>query len=182
MGQYYEAAIKQQNAKNWNRFNSWNLNCSAKLCDHASQDSLYTVAMKVKLFHKPHLVVWAGDYADPEPGTEKCLYESARRGKLEYGKVIRRAQKLYPRMHYLVNHTKQVYFDYKLIEPDTLGIRLDPLPILTNESNGRGGGDYFGDNKEQAGIWARDLISIEETIPEGYTVFECPFKKFSNYC
>jgi hypothetical protein len=40
--------------------------------------------------------------------------------------------------------------------------------LLTAEGNGRGGGDYNGENKEQIGIWARDIISSEKEKPEEY--------------
>lgn len=177
MGQYYEAAVKSAKAKNWRRFNSWDVNCSAKMCDQAFMDNLYTAIIKSMIFKHPMCVVWSGDYADPEQGTEKNLQEVARRQKISEDET-KRAITIHQRMHYLVNHSKKVYFNYALIEPDEYGFRLDPLPLLCAEGNGRGGGDYFGDNKEQTGIWARDLISIEENIPEGYGEFETPFKIF----
>jgi hypothetical protein len=52
---------------------------------------------------------------------------------------------------------------------------IHPLPILTAEGNGRGGGDYYGTDANLAGIWARDILSIEKEIPDGYMEFECHF-------
>ena len=45
---------------------------------------------------------------------------------------------------------------------------IHPLPILTNISNGEGGGDYFGVNMELAGSWAWDVIEITDNAPDGY--------------
>jgi hypothetical protein len=67
---------------------------------------------------------------------------------------------------YIVNHTKKVYVK-KTGD-------LHPLPILTAEGNGRGGGDYHGPNIDMVGTWARDVISMENEAPD-YTLIECGF-------
>ena len=41
-----------------------------------------------------------------------------------------------------------------------------------DSGNGRGGGDYYGENEELVGTWARDVISIEKDKPNGYDEFE----------
>ena len=46
---------------------------------------------------------------------------------------------------------------------------INPLSLLTAVGNGKGCGDYFGLNSCDIGIWAWDIISIEDEIPE-YTV------------
>jgi len=47
--------------------------------------------------------------------------------------------------------------------------KIHPLPLLTCEGNGQGGGDFYGeDNKKLIGKWARNRISIESTKPKGY--------------
>ena len=55
------------------------------------------------------------------------------------------------------------------------GIELHPLPLLVSEGNGRGGGDYNGNNNELCGTWARDCISVEKNIPDNYTELTCDF-------
>ena len=60
---------------------------------------------------------------------------------------------------YLINHTKKVFIDLTACKSYNI---FHPLPILTSEGNGNGLGDYYGENKELAGTWARDLISLEE--------------------
>ena len=53
--------------------------------------------------------------------------------------------------------------------------KYHPLPLLVAEGNCRGGGDYNGINENIVGSWARDVISVENNIQEGYTEFECKF-------
>jgi hypothetical protein len=71
---------------------------------------------------------------------------------------------------YLVNHTKKQYVDKRKEE-------IHPLPLLTAEGNGAGGGDYRGDNEILCGDWARDVISIETEPPVGYEELLCKFRE-----
>jgi hypothetical protein len=74
------------------------------------------------------------------------------------------------KMLYLVNETKGLYVDYEKVKPTTKwGHRIDPLPLLTAEGNGRGGGDYEGRNMKLVGSWARDVIYVTDNLPEGLT-------------
>jgi hypothetical protein len=111
------------------------------------------------MFYRSRLV-WAGDYADAEPNSEKNLHSMCD-GKNPF--VSTDASVSY---RYIVNHTKKVYIK-KTGD-------LHPLPILTAEGNGRGGGDYHGPNMDMVGTWARDVISMENEAPD-YTLVECEF-------
>jgi hypothetical protein len=111
------------------------------------------------MFYRSRLV-WAGDYADKEPNSEKNLNEMCE-GKDPF--VYRGELVSYT---YIVNHTKRVYVKK--------GTGVHPLPILTAEGNGRGGGDYHGPNMDMVGTWARDVISMENEAPD-YTLIECEF-------
>jgi hypothetical protein len=74
------------------------------------------------------------------------------------------------RERYVVNHTKKEFIDKNRVLKDTDGYKIHPLPLMTCEGNGQGGGDFFGeDPKGLVGSWARDLISIEGQKPEGFT-------------
>jgi hypothetical protein len=55
---------------------------------------------------------------------------------------------------------------------------IHPLPLLICEGNGRGGGDYDGSNYDLCGTWARDVISMEETIPDNYIELICDFYEY----
>jgi hypothetical protein len=75
---------------------------------------------------------------------------------------------------YIVNHTKRLYV-VKDIPPGVRSLRINPLPLLTAEGNGRGGGDFGGTDEDKVGSWARDVISVEKVAPEGYTCAEYEF-------
>jgi hypothetical protein len=106
--------------------------------------------------------VWAGDYADEEP-SGATLFSLAK----ELTDILR-GGKLEPTGRYIVNHTHKEYVDKDIVPKDEDGWSVHPLPLLTCEGNGRGGGDYRRINN-WTGAWARDRISIENSIPEGYT-------------
>lgn len=78
---------------------------------------------------------------------------------------------------YVVNHTKKQFVDKSKV-PNKDGWRVHPLPLLTCEGNGGGGGDYYSENgKSFIGVWARDLISVENKKPKGYTEITPDFKE-----
>lgn len=86
---------------------------------------------------------------------------------------------------YLVNHDKKQFIDKKKVPVTDVyhdnetgknrTFKIHPLPLMTCEGNDRGGGDFhINPDKEQGctsliGTWARDLISVESKVPEGYT-------------
>jgi len=118
------------------------------------------------MFYKSR-VVWAGDYADKEPGLEENLYSIT--DKYPEKELLTKT-KLSGGYKYIINHTKKLFINK---DNHTLG---HPLPLLTAEGNGRGGGDYRGINEELVGTWARDVISIEKYIDyNDYTEFVCEF-------
>jgi hypothetical protein len=113
------------------------------------------------MFYKSRLV-WAGDYANKEPEGEN-LYTLADDKEPFYRKGDVKSHK------YIVNHTKERYV--------VKGTGIHPLSLLTAEGNGSGGGDYYGINKDLVGSWARDIISMEDTIPDGFTELDCIFQE-----
>ena len=111
------------------------------------------------MFYKSRLV-WAGDYADAEPNSEYNLHGMC---DAKEPCASTNASVSYT---YIVNHTKKVYIEKKG--------DFHPLPLLTAEGNGRGGGDYRGPNMDMVGTWARDVISMENDAPD-YTLIESVF-------
>ena len=120
------------------------------------------------MFYKTR-VVWAGDYADPEPGSEENLHrlsegkEYATSTRMDFSNIMQD-------YNFIVNHTKKQYVT-------KTGRVYHPLSLLTAEGNGRGGGDYHGSCEDLVGTWARDVISIDMAPPPGYTELFCPFGK-----
>jgi hypothetical protein len=52
---------------------------------------------------------------------------------------------------------------------DGYGDIIHPLSLLVSEGNGLGSGDYRGNNDMLCGSWARDSISVETAVPDGFT-------------
>lgn len=175
MGQYYKAVVMPPLSTKTEIIAAYvpsTFGMFAKLTEHSWMENDFV--QTVESFFRPgekfykHRLVWAGDYADPEPGTEDDLYDICE----PYEQKRHRFFKVPKSFRYLVNHTKKLYLDKKTM-PSNDGWRVHPLPILTCEGNGRGGGDYFyaksAEEERAVGSWARDVISVEETIPEGYS-------------
>jgi hypothetical protein len=74
---------------------------------------------------------------------------------------------------YVVNHDKKQFVDKTKVTKDADGWQIHPLPFLTCEGNGRGGGDFRGEDANKlVGSWARDTISVETRkadFPKDYT-------------
>ena len=115
--------------------------------------------------HYKSRVVWAGDYADEEPGLVRVDGEEIHQNlydmcdeKLNLKPKAVKTMKQYP---YIVNHTKKQFVD-----KNKCVSKIHPLPLLTCEGNGRGTGDFRGESP-LIGAWARDVISVEKTNPKG---------------
>lgn len=130
-------------------------------------------------FYMNH-IVWAGNYAANEKGEKKNLYRLAEDIKND---MIPNANTPYSEdttiYRYIVNHTNGMYVDKERIavgqkhEKDSFIIH--PLPLLVSEGNGKSHGDYFGNNAKLCGRWARDVISVEKSIPNGFEELVCNF-------
>ena len=165
MVQYYKCIILAEKPADGKEYIRTHVNphCydeGAKLVEHAYCDSGFMRAVEGLLrnggtFYKSR-IVWAGDYADVEPGSDKNLHSNIEEG--DFG--FTGAGSLYH--PFIVNHTKKEYV-MKVNQ-------FHPLPLLTAEGNGRGGGDYHGADEDLVGTWARDVISVEMEAPADYTL------------
>ena len=160
MGQYYYAIILDAAGKIVVWMHADVYGEGIKLMEHCYLDSSFVNTFEYHLSPEGSCyksrVVWAGDYADKENGEEKNLYE-----KCDESTVVRPDVKSAAKYRYIVNHTKRRYVDKKEVNT------VHPLPLLTVEGNGRGGGD-LGDAPSWVGSWSRDVISVEEGVPEGF--------------
>lgn len=161
MGQYYFAVILDDE---WDIV-AWMNACAydegLKLMEHAYLTSAFVNAVEFSLspegaYYKSR-VVWAGDYADDEQRYyKKNLHALCNDDET---KLIRPDVRSATKYRYIVNHTKRQYVDKRKAH------NFHPLPLLTAEGNGRGGGD-LQDAPPFVGSWARDVISVEEELPE----------------
>jgi hypothetical protein len=162
MGQYYKVVfLTERDGKEVIRL----VLHVGKLMEHAYQDNFIMNVVEELISHNGDMyrsrMVWAGDYADAEKDQDMNLYELADE---EY-KHVRLNISNQPKnkyFRYVVNHSKRLYVDKKRID------QIHPLPLLVSEGNGLGGGDYVGNQEGECGTWARDSISVENEIPEGY--------------
>ena len=159
MGQYYKPCILQDDAKTIKAWaNSHDYNNGLKLMEHSYIKNEFVGAIEKQL--TPHgswyksKIVWAGDYADNDEGDVKFVPPAG---------VVDKSYK------YLINHSKKLFVNKTKIKsiPDWKGAKIHPLPLLTCEGNGRGGGDFRGQH-DLIGSWARDVISVEAVKPLNY--------------
>lgn len=165
MGQYYYPIILDEDGNIVGWMNAHEYNNGLKLLEHSYLGNNFVEAFECLLApgekHYKARVVWAGDYADNEPDSEDNLHHMC-----TYDLKIH-PDDLYSIMEYryIVNHTKKQFVDKRMnVDTREGAFGLHPLPLLTCEGNGRGGGDYHGESP-LIGLWARDVISIEKTKP-----------------
>jgi hypothetical protein len=166
MGQYYYPIILDAVGKIVVWMNAQMYNNGIKLTEHSFLNNSFVNTFEFGLspegiYHKSR-VVWAGDYADPEAGKDTNLYAMCD----EYN-LIRPEPKNTLKYRYIVNHSKKLYVDKTKIPCPSGCSTIHPLPLLTVEGNGRGGGDYHTDST-LVGSWARDIISVEMTISDTF--------------
>ncbi len=183
MGQGYKALIlgsqPDQGAeliRTW--VNPHDYNNGYKLTEHSYIGNNFVGALEflispLGMFYKSR-VVWCGDYADKEAGLDQNLYEISD-NEINGGKVSRPVTRDMSEYRYIVNHTTGEYVD-KATCVSQVSHNFHPLPLLTAEGNGRGGGDYHGTNEEMVGKWARHVLSVEKEKPAGYTELVCDFR------
>lgn len=161
MGQYYKPIILESDRKTpVNYAYTHHLGCGLKLMEHSYFDNP-VVNSVINFIAKAGgaNLVWAGDYADPEPGTKN---EEDPDGLNLYSLTEELLEMEYntdsPNVAFLINEDKKEFVNlYKLTN---LASPVHPLPLLTAEGNGRGGGDYCGLNSDLIGRWARDFIVV----------------------
>lgn len=187
MGQYYQIAFKHEGKRvivNDRRVAGEGY-IMAKLLEHSWLGCDIADAVAREMHGNPLRLAWVGDYADD--GDE---VEVATRGDVSYKRVWGHDHKHefpandngFDYSHkWLVNHDKKlaVSFDEYIAASKTKYGVIAPFPLLTAIGNNRGGGDYYEDlpDFDKVGTWVWDLISIEDTKPDGYEDFRVVFKE-----
>jgi len=168
MGQYYKGIILNENAKTVKCFiDPHSCGNGAKLMEHSYIGNNFVEAIENLIANTPQRIVWAGDYADECKQRKTNLYDRCINKKEVDAKVTDKVYK------YIVNHSKKQYIT-KSEKCKKHNLIIHPLPLLTCEGNGRGGGDFHINiskvqgNTELIGKWSRDLISVSNDIPNDY--------------
>ena len=184
MGQYYITAVKKQGNVRWKKFCN---DGGVKLMEHSYIGNDFCNAICAMLYKTPSYVVWCGDYYDSE--SEDCKhtpsYSSDKKGynkKNIWGRNARDThvsdETFQVKGKYLINLDTKEYIDFteyceaaSIGQFDNDGWAVHPLPLLTANSNGQGGGDYYHEypNYDMCGMWSDCLLVIDDTVPDGFT-------------
>lgn len=166
MGQYYHPIIlgKRNGVLSW--WYSHDFRNGLKLMEHSWLNNNFVNVVENYLTDNPQRIVWAGDYADNEKGKDYNLYDRC----VDSKKILSGDETDLPAGMYVINHTKREYYSRDRLAASYDGWKVNPLPILTCEGNGRGGGDYNRRNGDDylIGSWARDTIEVSSTAPDNY--------------
>jgi hypothetical protein len=164
MGQYFSPIVlndKKTQPKAW--VYSHNFGSGLKLMEHSWMKNPFVGAFESLILKNPENIVWGGDYADNVKGCKTNLYDRCK----ESTEVIPTKITTLKESRYIINHDKKEFVDKTKVPTDADGWRIHPLPLLTCNSNGRGGGDFRGES-ELVGKWAYDKISVDSKKPKGY--------------
>lgn len=209
MGQYYRPTALNKSAdvtaNDWNpilwQLDSWSFGQGAKLMEHSYIHNPLVRAVEYLLAQDKEGVpfVWAGDYAEHYNGLTTNLYDFGR-WENDEDSITTKTVRLLPHTmqhnewlkdvidyrlnpefekdyKFVINHSKKLYVVIPPYEKDAWNVH--PLPLLTAESNGLGGGDYFSEtNADLVGSWKYDKISVGDEIPsEDYKELKAVFKE-----
>lgn len=163
MGQYYYPIILSDSGKIIAWMHAHQYGNGLKLMEHSFIGNNFVSTFEFELtpegkYHKRR-VVWAGDYADKEEAGENLAHNCG-----EHQMIAPHIKNSLIQYRYIVNHSKKQFVDKTKVPTDRDGYAIHPLPLLTCEGNGLGGGDYTG-APSMVGSWARDVISVEKEQP-----------------
>ena len=160
----------------------------AKLLEHSWWQNPFVNAFSEFLYNEPSRVAWVGDYAD-EPDDFNFPNCSAFYvpcyGEV-WGDTVSAIGVSFTDFtldgKFLLNHDNKQFVDldeYKAESVDKDGWVIHPLPLLTAVGNGRGGGDFHEGNTgfDYVGLWAWQLLSIEDKPPKSFAKFKLVFKE-----
>jgi hypothetical protein len=181
MGQYYHGCVLKENGTTivaWvyshdikHRYKGYDgkfheCGNGLKLMEHSYLKNDFVRAFETLIFENPQRVVWGGDYAKNCKGLKTNLYERCN----DKNKVIPENRIGLKQGRYILNISKKMFVDKYKVPSFNDGYQIHPIPLLTSEGNGSGGGDFWGNDKNKiVGSWARDFISVQGKKPKGFT-------------
>ena len=200
MGQYYLPSLLTKSYKKGKRPIKAQL-CAhdfcggLKLMEHSYVGTYLMQAVEYLLStNKSNPFVWAGDYAEKLQGHNDNIFSIGDENGVDrktlkklplvetkswLGKAYMLDPKYVKTYKFAINHSKKLYVVIPIDDPikNPYGT-IHPLPLLTAESNGLGGGDYWGKaSAELVGSWKYDVISVGNEIPKGYKKLVVHFKE-----
>lgn len=198
MGQYYLPSLLKTNYKTSKQPIKKQL-CAHRFCEgvklmeHSWTNGYLMQAVEYMLStNKRNPFVWAGDYAENLEGHNDNAYNLGDSLDLSdkilkhlplvdekswLGMEHRLAPEAVKVYKYAINHSKKEY-----VAIPEANDEIHPLPLLTAESNGLGGGDYYGKaGMKYVGSWKYDVISVGNEVPKGYAKINPRFKECPSY-
>lgn len=203
MGQYYIPVIMRRT-----RTKHMNVRCvyaheygnGHKLMEHSFVGNKFVNIVFNELVNNPASVIWLGDYAEPGdvPNMENdqfqnlynTVWKSDTKGNLFIHKEDALKEFNFDEENYLINHTKRVFIDLKSYKKEAPNAsryfddktelrKINPLPLLTVCSNGRGNGDYYPAHAYEAGVgeWVNDILEVKWDKPKGYKEVQYFFRE-----
>ena len=181
MGQYFIAICLKSNYKRTPKnpivaaIKPHDYDNGAKLMEHSyAGNNFVNAAMAMLNQHNGCRFVWCGDYDEDFKVPKGILDEDGDEIDSLYGlaeNIIHKEKKnpshiVYNEdtaFKYAVNHDKKEYV--AIPAPNPTKYVINPLPLLCANSNGLGGGDFWGDNEEMCGHWAYDHIEVTDKRP-----------------
>lgn len=185
MGQYYHPISIDK--KEW--LYSHDYDNGLKLMEHSWVGNVFVENVEAMLIPGGRWyadkIIWAGDYADLSPidgyNYNSFCFDSQEEKDNALSQMINNfrtsscikiapERKALPAEYiYVVNRTKKLFVNKLKGVKNEDGWMIHPLPLLTSDGNGQGGGDFRGkDPNNLIGTWALDSITIEKDVPEGY--------------
>ncbi len=168
MGQYFTGVIVKDNKTSiiaWVEPNGWR-----KLTEHSYIENDYVRTFEKLIYQNPQRVVWSGDYADPLQGSKTNLTDRCEKKHLDKKIAVDDNFLGLQKTRYILNISKKMFVDKYKVKRGSWDLRFHPLPFLICDSNGKGGGDYFGaDPNNIVGSWCKDYVSVQGTKPKGFT-------------
>jgi hypothetical protein len=178
MGQYYKPVSIEKKEHVY----SHSYDSGLKLMEHSWLGNHFVKAVETLIVKGGawfgDRIVWAGDYADPEPGV---FDDEKRELNLYYicdtevhPEVNQKARA--KALRYVINMDTKEFVDTTKVPitdiwTDDKGKEwpfiIHPLPILTCEGNGRGGGDLHKESP-LVGLWARCRVTMDSKKPKGF--------------
>lgn len=208
MGQYYRPVVLKKNYKTANNpveasLSPYDYGNGAKLMEHSYVANSYVRSVEFMLAnqYKGRRFAWVGDYASDVNLIKTTkhpdgidLYNAANNWMDENPNKYRSLRSTIPVMcaeyedfdpylhipyyKYLVNYTKKEYCTIPKYNPANDEYVVNPLPLLTADGNGQGGGDYYVEDA-RVGSWAYDSIGITNDSNEikGFKRISGKFKR-----
>jgi hypothetical protein len=179
MGQYFTPVFLNSAGAIVHALNPADYGSGDKLYGHSRADTRLMYAVQTLLALDGGLrLVWAGDYADPEPDLDVNLYYLTEPrhflriaglvcADVEPNVTLPQGRK--PGVFgYVCNADKRQYIENLTLAIDDTGWRRTPLPILTAEGG-------LATPAARVGSWARDRIYYSERHPGvGWTAVSHP--------